>query len=366
MVGSIASNFHAGSRSEYLAQYVFASFGTVAAVPHAEDHGIDLYCTLTERKGALAWPVAYFSVQVKSTMDPWVFDSEGSVEWLVRYPLPLLLCVVDKDAGRLRIYHTFPRFYAWSCPQLVRSLKLAPSTDTKGKLTQWSGGTDFTLGAPIIDIPWGDILRDETRAMAYSVLRFWTEVERENIRRVGAHIQRFTMPTSYAPNAVPSQAGWATQGATRVDDVKCAVQQAREYIEYATEQLYEAGDLGAAVRGALLLRHVFGNDPHLLASTWRVCNEVNRIMSPSPNAPALADQSQARNSADYVFRGVDQLNGMIDSSLAKREREETSSVVFHTDDILSSTSFARRTLARMSSALAVQMNRLGSSLCASM
>ena len=42
------------------------------------------------------------------------------------------------------------------------------------------------------------------------------------------------------------------------------------------------------------------------------------------------------------------------------------SVVFHTDDILSSTSFARRTLARMSSALAVQMNRLGSSLCASM
>jgi hypothetical protein len=63
-VGAVAANLHEGSRSEYLAQYVFASFGTAVSVPHHEDAGIDLYCTLTERVGKLAWPRHYFTVQV--------------------------------------------------------------------------------------------------------------------------------------------------------------------------------------------------------------------------------------------------------------------------------------------------------------
>ena len=47
-----------GSRSEYLAQYVFSMFGTSVPVLHQEDHGIDLFCSLTERKGRRSWPVA--------------------------------------------------------------------------------------------------------------------------------------------------------------------------------------------------------------------------------------------------------------------------------------------------------------------
>ena len=62
MPGSTSAGFHEGSRSEYLAQYVFASFGTVTVVPHQEDTGLDLYCTLTERLGRNIWPRAYFSV----------------------------------------------------------------------------------------------------------------------------------------------------------------------------------------------------------------------------------------------------------------------------------------------------------------
>jgi hypothetical protein len=79
MVGSIAANLHEGSRSEYLAQFVFSSFGTAIPVPHQEDSGLDIYCTLLERDGQRAWPHAYYSVQVKSTMDPWVFSSPESV-----------------------------------------------------------------------------------------------------------------------------------------------------------------------------------------------------------------------------------------------------------------------------------------------
>jgi hypothetical protein len=50
-VGSLAANPHEGSRSEYLAQYVFSSFGTAIPVPHQEDTGLDMYCTLLERIG---------------------------------------------------------------------------------------------------------------------------------------------------------------------------------------------------------------------------------------------------------------------------------------------------------------------------
>ena len=70
MVGSIPANLHEGSRSEYLAQFVFSSFGTAIPVPHQEDSGLDIYCTLLERDGQRAWPRAYYSVQVKSTMEP--------------------------------------------------------------------------------------------------------------------------------------------------------------------------------------------------------------------------------------------------------------------------------------------------------
>ena len=76
--GSIAYNFHEGIRSEYLAQYIFASFGTAVLVGK-EDAGVDFSCTLCERIGLRAWPVAYFSVQVKSNQDPWEFSSEESV-----------------------------------------------------------------------------------------------------------------------------------------------------------------------------------------------------------------------------------------------------------------------------------------------
>ena len=95
MPGSTSANFHEGSRSEYLAQHVFASFGTAIAVPHQEDTGLDLYCTLPERIGQEIWPRAYFSVQVKSDTSPWKFPNPQSVRWLVEHPLPVFLVPVS-------------------------------------------------------------------------------------------------------------------------------------------------------------------------------------------------------------------------------------------------------------------------------
>jgi hypothetical protein len=134
MVGAIPANLHEGSRSEYLAQYVFASFGTVVPVPHHEDSGIDLYGTLAKRVGKLAWPQSYFTVQVKSTDAPWIFKSKPSVRWLIQHPLPVFLCVVDKTKARIRPYHTSSRFDAWSLPPLPQSLTLTPEAYTCGPM----------------------------------------------------------------------------------------------------------------------------------------------------------------------------------------------------------------------------------------
>ena len=150
MPGSTSANFHEGSRSEYLAQYVFASLGTAVAVPHQEDTGLDVYCTLTERLGQEIWPQAYFSVQVKSNATPWTFPNQQSVKWLIEHPLPVFLCVVNKTDLALQLYHTCPRFYAWSLPPLPEKLELIPGPLGEGKSVQWEGGTSYSLSAPIL------------------------------------------------------------------------------------------------------------------------------------------------------------------------------------------------------------------------
>ncbi len=68
MMGSVAANFHEGSRSETIADYLLSSWGTVTPVRRQDDHGLDLYCTLTERIGQRALVTDYYSVQVKSTL----------------------------------------------------------------------------------------------------------------------------------------------------------------------------------------------------------------------------------------------------------------------------------------------------------
>jgi hypothetical protein len=102
--GSIAANFHEAGRSEYLAQYVFTMFGTSVPVPRQQDHGVDLYCTLfSERQGQRVWPVAYYSVQIKSEIEPWKFTHPESLRWVVEYPAPLLLCIIKKNDGLVRV-----------------------------------------------------------------------------------------------------------------------------------------------------------------------------------------------------------------------------------------------------------------------
>lgn len=299
MTGSLAANFHEGSRSEYLAQFVFASFGTAVPVPHQEDTGIDLYCTLTERVGGRAWPRAYFSVQVKSTMDPWVFQGAESVRWLVEHPLPVFLCVVDKRSTRLRLYQTAARFYVWSLPPLPKSLRLVPTADQNGKCTQWTGNTDFSLSAPVIDASIEQLLDDDFRRKTATVLRFWTDIEECNLARIRGGIHSFTMPSEYTTNSAEVR-GWATQGITNAPDLTAALEHAKTSLAYLSSQFHRRGDVAAATRCAMLLRHLFKEDVSGLTHDPQLHLELNRLIA---------------GGKDYMFKGVDALNEWLDQQL---------------------------------------------------
>ncbi|MGH7147739.1 MAG: hypothetical protein ACREIJ_07560 [Nitrospiraceae bacterium] len=308
MVGAIAANLHEGSRSEYLAQYVFASFGTAVSVPHQEDTGIDLYCTLAERIGSRAWPRAYFSVQVKSTMDSWILDSQDSVRWLVEHPLPLFLCVVDKHSARLRVYHTSARFYAWSLPPLPSRLELVPTTDREGRCTQWSGGSTFSLSAPILDATVQDLLDDQFHRTAWEVLRFWIGFDLENLARMRSGIHLFRMPDGYTTNDTSLKA-WAIQGTFAGSDLTTVLEHTKECVAYISTQLYNRGDLAGATRCALLLCHFFKDD--FTGGTH------NLFLHQALNELLAVDAA-----SNYLFRGVDSLNILIDKRLMSKSANE--------------------------------------------
>ena len=185
-VGSIATNLHEGSRSEYLAQYVFSSFGTAVPVPHQEDTGLDIYCTLLERDGLRAWPRGYYSLQVKSTMELWIFASPESVRWFIEHPLPIFLCIVHKAEARILIYHTTPRFAAWILPLHKNRLELIPGTETKARPveTSWEEGSSFELKAPILNFTIQEALDDTYRARLTAVLKLWIDNDMDNIFRI--------------------------------------------------------------------------------------------------------------------------------------------------------------------------------------
>src|SRR4051794_34702011 len=82
MPGEKPFGCHEGSRSEYLAQYAFASWGTAVVIPQQEDHGLDLHCTLMEQVGRRFLAKCPYTVQVKSELKPVVFDGKDAVRWV--------------------------------------------------------------------------------------------------------------------------------------------------------------------------------------------------------------------------------------------------------------------------------------------
>lgn len=259
MAGAIAYGPHEGSRSEYLAQYVLAMFGTTVPVPHQEDHGIDLFCSLTQRKGRRAWPMAYYSVQVKSAGEPWLFKDADEVRWLLGYPSALLLCTVDKKTGLLCMYQLTARFHAAVRADPPKRLLLIPGQPGDGRTRlEWDHDGSLPLGAPVAEFTANDLLDDDQFSLTWQILRFWVQTDTDNIysQQAGA-INSASAPGVYTTNRLPPGA-MSTLGISKVPPAARAATEAAtvRQVDWLARVMLSDGDRLGALLSALMLRRL--------------------------------------------------------------------------------------------------------------
>lgn len=268
MIGTLAANPHEGSRSEILADYLFSGWGTVTPVRRQDDYGIDLYCTLTERVGQRALVSDYFVVQIKSIIEPWVFEGEHSVRWLVEYPSPLFLACVDKKAGILRVYHVMPRFLV-SLGRLPARLELIPSNLDNGEFIEWQDGQKFSLSAPILRVTLADLLNGDLLRELREVFTYWVRSDRNNCDLFRRGLLRFRMPVAYAVNQMPSSIGEMGNAVPEVEQLTRGILAAAEAVECIGGQLGRRGDRAGALWAALVVDHLQKSYPNAFTDQVR-------------------------------------------------------------------------------------------------
>jgi hypothetical protein len=304
MVGSIAANLHEGSRSEYLAQFVFSSFGTAIPVPHQEDSGLDIYCTLLERVGQRAWPRAYYSVQVKSTMEPWVFGGPESVRWIIEHPLPIFLCIVQKPEARILVYHTTPRFAAWALPIHRNRLELTPGTETKGRTVAWVTGDTFKLEAPILNFTIEQVLDRDFRTQVAEVLKFWIDYDVENLFRIKSGIHFFWVPHEYETNTTKLTA-WSGQGQQFLpeESLELAHNRLKELLGFVATHRHRNKDMVSAAIYAMALRQLSPEDSRPNRHDTQLHTDLNKFFAMCPPT--------------YLYQACDSLLKMVKDELAQ-------------------------------------------------
>jgi hypothetical protein len=261
--GAVAANLYQGIRSEYLAQYVFSMFGTVTRVPNEEDHGVDLTCTLTRRAGGRGEPYAYYSVQVKSAPDDWIFGGPGSVRWILEYPAPLLFCAVEKKAARFTVYQLTARFQAALMAELPEKLMMVPgeagSTDaTHRPRIGWDADGRLHLGPPILQFTVDEILDDQKYELFGSILDYWVLNDLRNILRQQMGMRSASGPAFYATNEIPPPSGFGTFSMNVVPSEirERAGRTAAEHLDWLGDVMLQSGDMTGALLAALMVRHL--------------------------------------------------------------------------------------------------------------
>lgn len=238
MSGTRYFNFRQGDRSEYLATYFLSAIGLVTPVPHQEDIGFDLVCSIADQEtGRLTFNYQYL-VSVKSLSDPNIDlqpakSEDGNlphITWLFRQELPLLLAVVDKKAQEVRIFSTLPIWFVYFENPDCGSLSLVPrvaDNDTsdvgrpkKGDEVQaLPGRYHYTvdLGHPILRASVGNLSNPKELQRIKKHLRYAVDYGRQTALQVQLGVPYFYWFAKTHPDgSLPTVGFFANQ----VPDVK--------------------------------------------------------------------------------------------------------------------------------------------------
>jgi len=202
--GSIARNFHQGSRSEYLAQYFFTAFGTSVPTPRQEDSGIDLHCTLGEIIGKRLFVSNYFFVQVKSLKEPIKYHTKKSCDWLLSHNYPIVVCVVNKKENLVELYQTaqLSRLFPKNNIDSIE-LRFESKESEKEEYLIESSPTKriVLLGNPIIRANISDLCDSEKVEKYRIILKKWMELDYANITRRQMGLNAVVFPKKIITNS---------------------------------------------------------------------------------------------------------------------------------------------------------------------
>ena len=185
MGGRRLMSFREGDRSEYLAQYVLSRFSFVVPFPRQEDFGVaDFLCVLAKEIENSVYPRNAYYVQVKSTEDNINFD-RNQAKWLSHFmDLPLLLCVVNKDESRVKLFscwHIWSGLFQIHIPEkliLILNSKLPLEAESIDRINK---AITIPIGPPVINATIEEIESKPTHY--HDVLTPWLEMDKLNIAR---------------------------------------------------------------------------------------------------------------------------------------------------------------------------------------
>lgn len=314
MPGAYPPNLKEGSRSEILADYLFSAWGAVTPVRRQDDFGLDLYCTLSDRIGQRAVVRDYFTVQVKSVIEPWVFDDQEQVRWLVEYPTPLYLACVDKAKGSVAVYHVMPRYCVWAFGKLPSRLELTPENTEDGKMFDWENGQAFSLSAPIIQATCTDLTNDDRMETLRKGFQEWVGFDRENCDLVRQGLLRFRMPESYRTNQIPdSGINEVGNAVPEQEFLNRGILRLTESAECIGGQLFRLGNRPGALRALLLVNHLLKTYPQVFKEQPRWTGTIpgdlgNRVCR------SLNDAVDDKEGSRYVTRGLDEVEKALEKN----------------------------------------------------
>ena len=298
-------------------------------------------CTLTEHVGQRVWPHD-FTVLLRADVQPWVFTGEQSLRWLIDYPRPLFLGILDEENSRLRLYQTLPRFGRRVPGRFPDPLVLVPDYHVEGEC-RWNAGNRVDLGAPVIDFTLPETHRRRFVAHIQLVLQEWLSWEQENLRRMANGTKYFVMPGCYRTNSnqFPRHEDEEGKGAGGVrcrppvaskEDLDAAIRLLKPGLDWVTYQLEAHGKLTEAVRGMLLLRSLFKCDANQPVSFHpEAMDKLRSVIGPCPEhlcGPVdMLDRHLDLGVPDGIYRSSDPIEEFVRDGYAfgpDRVQEETS------------------------------------------
>lgn len=203
MPGARLMSFRSGDRAELLAECCLNTIAFTTRIPRQEDIGYDLFCVLAESDGRLVQAGPFFTVQVKSNVEPLVFKKKHERNWVSHIENPFFLAVVDIHNLKIDIYSTWARLKG----QLeigAEQIEFRPGPPDPGEKDVWMDNDKrqvICLGDPVISATAGKLIKDDEYAKSLSrVLNQWIELDRENIVNSHADVHWILGPSSYQTN----------------------------------------------------------------------------------------------------------------------------------------------------------------------